>query len=115
MSGLEVWIPVVLAIVTPTVGGFGWMVKVRWDRRIAREALEEKRRQDELDRLRSEVREAWERVEKLQGKLESLLVDAAARAQDDKREKAELVTVLAKFHELSSAMVAAMAHAKGTL
>jgi hypothetical protein len=38
MPGLEEWIPVVLAIVTPMAGGIGWWFKVRRDDRLAREA-----------------------------------------------------------------------------
>lgn len=70
-------------------------------------AREEKRRQDELDRMRDELREARALVEKGQARFESLLMDAAAKGQDDKREKAELIAILAKLNELSFALIKA--------
>lgn len=70
-------------------------------------AREEKRRQDELDRLRADLRDAWNRVQNGQERFESLLMDAAAKGQDDKRERSEMIAMLAKFHELSFAMIRA--------
>lgn len=92
----------------------GWWNAWREDRKRRADALaadkekEERRRQEEVDRLRGQLKEAAERIEKLQERFESLLVDAAAKAQDDKREKADLIAMLAKFHELSLAMVEAL-------
>ena len=48
------------------------------------------------------------KVERLQDKVESLLMDAAAKGQDDRREKAELIAALNKINELSASMVDAL-------
>jgi outer membrane murein-binding lipoprotein Lpp len=87
-----------------TAGGLGLMAggaKAWW-------AAWREDRKAKRDGAASEKRTLEARVEKLQDKLESLLMDAAAKGQDDRREKAEMIAMLAKMNELASAMAEAL-------
>lgn len=84
------WIPVILAVVTPTIAGIGWLVKVRWDRRIAQEA----------------AREAH--VKGLQEKVESLLHDAVAREKEFFARAAARIEMDVQLKDLIAANTAAL-------
>lgn len=83
----------------------------RADRIAAAEKRIEEDRQAELTRLRAEKKDEEERVEKLQAKVESLLMDARAKAEEDHAERAERLAMDSKRLELDSAMLAALKEA----
>lgn len=74
----------------PILGGIGWLFRVRREDRLARE------------------KKAAEHVEKLQAKVESLLMDAIARERDQARRFEERLAMDAKQVEVVAANTAAL-------
>ncbi len=97
MPGLEVWIPVVLAIVTPVLAGFGWWFKSRRDDRIKREAAQQ-----------AFVEWLEARNDKLLGKVESLFADANAHLLETGVLRAERIVLEKQQAVLTTAMIAAL-------
>jgi uncharacterized protein YlxW (UPF0749 family) len=91
-----------------------WFTAWREDRQAKAQALaadkkaEEERRQTEFARLRDEKKQEEARVERLQAKVESLLMDAAAREREDNAARAERLAMDAKQNELTAATIAAL-------
>lgn len=104
MPGLEVWIPVVLAIVTPALAGVGWWFKAWRDDRTAREARH---------RVVVDVLEA--RNDKLQGKVESLLMDAIAREREANAQMIDRIAMDRQQNVVAAAMTVALKEATAAL
>ncbi len=101
MPGLEVWIPVVLAIVTPALAGIGWWFKTRLDGRIRREAAQ----QATVERLEAKNEALW-------GKVESQLMDARAYERENSVLRAERMVLDKQIATLITAMLAALERAE---
>lgn len=82
---------------TAITGGVGWWFKTRRDDRIAKDA----RTQADMDALRA-------RDEKLQAKIESLLMDAIARERENNSQMSERIEMDAKQNEVIVAATATL-------
>lgn len=85
-------------------GGVGWIFKTRRDDRIAEEA-----------RRQAEKRSLEERAEKLQAKVESLLMDAFARERENNAQMAERIAMDKQQNEVIVAATAALKEATAAL
>lgn len=102
------WIPVILAlitaVVTPTVIGIGWWFKSK------REDLkaERERHRAELERLCAIIASQEIKEEKLQQKIENLLMDSIARERENSQQNRERLDMDAKQIAVVSAATAAL-------
>lgn len=89
----------VLAVIgsASITGGVGWWFKTRRDDRLTKDA----RHLADMDALRA-------RDEKLQAKIESLLMDAIARERENNAQMSERIEMDAKQNEVIVAATAAM-------
>lgn len=97
------WLQLALALIASTplsagvVAGIGWWFKTRREDRRAKEAL-----------ILADRAALQARIETLQGKVESQLMDALAAALENKTQQAELIATLKNIAGVATAMIAAM-------